>query len=127
MNQLLQPSTKDKSFSLKSWLGSSTQKPFRLSLLINLVIIGLGVYGLSVVTPVVPLFYSLANPDKQLVSKQWLLFLPLLSLLINSLHLILTKLNQELDSFVLRLFSWSTLILQIMLFMITMRIILITS
>lgn len=101
-------------------------QPFKICLIFTLVIGSLSLLSYGEITPQIPLFYSLANPEKQLVTKDWIFALTALSLLINIIHLGLINIFNQLDRFVLKFFSWSTLVLQIILLVITLRIILIT-
>lgn len=106
-------------------------KKFRLifklviaSNLLNLIICSGGFWYLQ---PQIPLFYSLAQPEQQLVPKIWIFLLPGFSLIINLNHLLLLKILKPSQLFVSQLFSYSTLILQIILLMIASRLILILT
>ncbi|MBD3250540.1 MAG: hypothetical protein GF381_03165 [Candidatus Pacebacteria bacterium] len=100
-------------------------KQIKYSLLSTLFLLGLTLVSYHQLTPQIPLLYSLADPEKQLVAKFWIWTLPGLSLMINLVHLVLLKAMPDLERFVLNLFSWSTLILQLILLAISLRIILI--
>ncbi len=77
-----------------------------------------------IIQPVVPLFHSLPSSDAQLASKEWLFLLPLLSALINVIHL--TAINRfNLNELVLKLTAWTDAILQLILLMVTLRNILV--
>jgi uncharacterized membrane protein len=98
-------------------------KPLRFSIVINLVIFGLSLIFYPRLQPEIPLFYSLADANDQLVNKQWLFLLPSLSLAINIIHLILIRVLKKLDDLILALFAWSTVILEVVLLLIVLRII----
>jgi len=79
--------------------------------------------------PVVPLLYTLPSKDDSLVAKEWLAIIPVISLLINGLHYLLTKhLSGQLSKpFVWKLFWQMTTIIQILLAISFVRIIWITN
>lgn len=99
------------------------ETPFRISLIITIILIAIDLAFYQKITPEIPLFYSLADSSSHLAQKNWIFLLPILSLLINLAHFSLSKVFKQIDSFVLRLFIWATLIFQIILFMISIRII----
>jgi len=99
--------------------------PIKISLFITLFLLLLTGVILTFIQPVIPLFYSLPNPNEQLVNKSWLLLLPVLSFLINLTHLGLLKIFPTVDQLMVKLFTWSGLILQIILTIITLRNILV--
>ncbi|PIR59454.1 MAG: hypothetical protein COU69_00085 [Candidatus Pacebacteria bacterium CG10_big_fil_rev_8_21_14_0_10_56_10] len=77
--------------------------------------------------PVVPLFYSLAQAAGQLVPKIWLGLLPTLSITISISHLIITHAMRHYDQILLRLFAWTTVVVQTLLLATLLRIILIVT
>jgi len=99
--------------------------PIKISLFITLFLLLLTGVILTFIQPVIPLFYSLPDPNEQLVNKSWLLLLPALSFLINLTHLGLLKIFPTVDQLMVKLFAWSGLILQIILTIITLRNILV--
>ena len=99
--------------------------PIKISLFITLFLLLLTGVILTFIQPVIPLFYSLPNPNEQLVNKSWLLLLPALSFLINLTHLGLLKIFPKVDRLMVKLFAWSGLILQVILTIITLRNILV--
>ena len=99
--------------------------PIKISLFITLFLLLLTGVILTFIQPVIPLFYSLPDPNEQLVNKSWLLLLPALSFLINLTHLGLLKIFPTVDQLMVKLFTWSGLILQIILTIITLRNILV--
>ena len=103
------------------------ETPFKISLIITVILIVLSLIFFQKITPEIPLFYSLADSGSQLVPKGWIFLLPVLSLLINVVHLGLTKIFNQINPFVLKLFIWTTLFLQVILFIVNVRIIAIIS
>lgn len=101
------------------------QTPIRLSIFATLIILAIILISLNFIQPVVPLFYSLSEPEQQLAGKHWLLLLPALSLIFNFIHLGIIKLTKQLDQLVIKLYAWSGLVVQAILLMITLRNILI--
>ncbi len=101
------------------------QTPIRLSILTTFIILVIVLISLSLIQPVVPLFYSLSEPEQQLADKHWLLLLPALSLMFNFIHLGIIKLNIQIDQLVIKLYAWAGLVMQAILLLITLRNILI--
>ncbi len=79
------------------------------------------------IQPQVPLFYSLARPAEQLASKEWLFVIPAISGAISFIHLILLNSYLEYDRMILKLFSWSTVALQLVISLGLLRILYIIS
>jgi hypothetical protein len=75
--------------------------------------------------PIVPLWYTLANPGEQLANKEWLLLIPALSICVSVLHTALAPLLYEHGSVLIRLFGWATLTVQLIFTLSLLRIILI--
>lgn len=74
----------------------------------------------------VPLFYSLPS-DQQLVDKKFLFILPGLAALINTVHLLIARLEKEINYNVLKMFIEITFLLQLLVLVILLRIIIILS
>gem|GEM_PF-426688 len=79
------------------------------------------------VQPQVPLFYSLARPAEQLAAKEWLFIIPAISGTISFTHLLLINSFLEYDRMILKLFSWSTVGLQVIITLGLLRILFIIS
>lgn len=73
--------------------------------------------------PQVPMFYSLAQANQQLASKVWLFLFGGISISITVVHLSLILSFRQLDLFLLRLFIWTTVLIQTLLLMALLRII----
>ncbi len=74
----------------------------------------------------IPLFYSLSS-DQQLADKKFLLLLPAIATLINAAHLLVAYFEKEINDSILKMFIEITLLLQVLLFAILLRIIIIVS
>jgi len=77
--------------------------------------------------PVVPLFYSLAQPAQQLAQKEWIFLFPILLTFLTVGHLSLINLFHDFERLLLQLFSWTTLTMNILVLAAIMRIIVIVS
>lgn len=75
--------------------------------------------------PVIPLFYTLPQPVQQLAAKEWLFLFPLVITLITALHLSIIQTNVTYNKLLLQLFSWSTVLVQVILMLGLVRIVLI--
>ncbi len=122
-NQIDQPEILQQRKKISDLIPDKSIKPLRFSIIISLIIFGLSLIFYPRLQPEIPLFYSLADANDQLVKKQWLFLLPSLSLAINVIHLILIRGLQKLDDLILALFAWSTVILEVVLLLIVLRII----
>ncbi len=110
-------------FRLESNLPSSTRMAFRWCLWIGLGISALAGLALIWVQPIIPLLYSVTDPNQQLVSKWWILLFPGLSILFTSLHFLLARLLKDWAEIIIRLIAWSTVALQVILALTIVRII----
>ncbi len=97
----------------------------RIALGINVFILLLVAVVYPFFQPVVPLFYSLADPQQHLVHKVWLFLLPALSFIFNATHLLIIRYINQSHQFVIKLFIKVLLILQVILLLISIRSILI--
>lgn len=105
-------------------------KSLRLTALLSIIINALGVLILLIffagLQKEVPLFYSLPN-DQQLVDKKFLFILPGLATLINAVHLLIARLEKEINYNVLKMFVEVTFLLQLLALVILLRIIIIIT
>lgn len=76
--------------------------------------------------PELPIFYTMADSEKILQPKIWLILLPGLSMAISLITMIAVHFLNKLESSLLRLYAWASLASQIVLLMSAVRIILIT-
>lgn len=112
--------------STSALLPSSARAPLGLGFLVWLGMLTLTV-GFSIVAqPEIPLFYTLARPDQQIVDVKWLYILPATSLLFNFLNYGFIVLAKEIDQLLISLFAWSALCLQVIIGLAVARIVFIT-
>lgn len=112
---------------LLSQLPLEARVPFRLSLLITIFMFGAGLFIYPKLQPVIPLFYSLSQPQQQLTNKEWIFLLPGLALMIIGVHYFLTQAFSKTQPLLIKLFSWTTLFIEILILMAFLRIILIVT
>ena len=79
------------------------------------------------IQPQVPLFYSLARASQHLASKYWLFLFPLLSFVINLIHLIIVKIIKHAEQLLIKLFVWTTFGIQLILGLALLRILVIIT
>lgn len=75
---------------------------------------------------VIPLFYSLPRGEQSLTTKEWLFLFPIFSVVITILHSILISIFNDLDILILRLFAWTTIVMQFFVLITFVRIVVIT-
>ena len=101
--------------------------PFWISYAINLLQVLLILTVIWTIQPVVPLFYTIVNPDQQLVAKEWLIIFPLISTIINLGHTIIVKYLHDQARLLAQLFAWATTLIQVLWLATLVRIIWIIS
>lgn len=107
-------------------LPASTRLPIGMGFMVWVSILALAT-GFSIVAqPEVPLFYSLAQPEQQLVAREWLLIIPALSFVMNFINYTVVVLAREIDPLLLTLFAWTMLIIQVIFGLALGRIVYIT-
>lgn len=74
----------------------------------------------------IPLFYSLSN-DQQLADKKFIFILPAVAALTNAIHFLIAYVEKEINYNILKMFMQVTLMLQVLLLAILLRIIIIVS
>ncbi len=109
-------------FKLAEDLPSRTRLPFRWSWGLGVASTLLAGLGIWLLQPVIPLFYSLADPNQQLVSKWWLLLFPGLSMAFTAIHFTLVRQLKSWTEIIITLLAWSCVVLQIILLMIQVRL-----
>lgn len=110
-------------FRLESSLPSSPRMAFRWCIWLGLLISVLAGLALVWVQPIIPLFYSITDPNQQLTSKWWLLLFPGLSILFTSAHFLLARALKDWAEIIIRLIAWSTVALQAIVALTLVRII----
>lgn len=103
------------------------QVPFQLSFLLSSVTALFLLVFFFRIQPIVPIFYSLADPADFLASKIWLLIFPVLAFTISFGHLFLIKMLYQHQKIIPTLFAWSTVAVQVLILLELLRIIYIIS
>lgn len=85
-----------------------TQKTFKLAIGLTLLMTVLAVIFYTFIQPVIPVFYTLTQPDKQLAPKIWLFIFPVFSWLVTFLHFTLIKTLKTIEGSVGKMFCWTT-------------------
>ena len=102
-------------------LTKTFRQPLQYALLLTGIITLLSVLALFFIPPEIPLFYSLPLVTQQLADQYWILLFPGLSLGITLLHIVLVGLFTAVDEAVLKLFCWLTVVLQVLLVAVLVR------
>ena len=100
--------------------------PLLISLTLTVISTAMTIIYLSFAQPVLPILYTLTQPEQTLVIKWWLLLIPAFSLLFSLIAHVLHLTLLSLDRFVLQLFAWFTVFTQTTLLFAPIRIISIT-
>lgn len=77
--------------------------------------------------PQIPLFYSMARPEQYLANREWIFVFPCFSFLVTIGHMVLARIVWKLDEFLLQMFAWITVLVQVLLALAMIRIIMIIS
>lgn len=101
--------------------------PVLISFLISSILALLFLVNYFLLQPVVPLFYSLAQPSDYLVPKVWLVVFPIISFAITLSHLALLKTIRMYEKIIQQLYIWVTVAIQCLLLLALVRIISIVS
>ncbi len=109
-------------FKLESTLPSTTRLAFRWAVWLGIIIAALCGLGLFLAQPIIPLFYSITDPNQQLVSKWWFLLFPGLAFLFTGAHYFLMRSLKDWTEIIIRLIGWSNVALQVMLLLTIVRI-----
>ncbi len=108
-------------------LPKSLSRPLMLSLLISCLLALLALTTYLNIQPVIPLFYSLAEPNQYLASLEWIFLFPIFSFFMTFAHFLIVKTMKDLEKVVLKMFIWVSLTLQIILSLAMIRIILLVT
>ncbi len=74
------------------------------------------------IQPVIPLFYTLADPIAQLAPKEWLFFFPFLASIITLIHIGITIQLRHYGELVTTMFAWTTVVVQALLLLSLVRV-----
>ncbi|MFH2118434.1 MAG: hypothetical protein ABII10_01715 [Candidatus Paceibacterota bacterium] len=102
-------------------------RTFRTAFLLSILLTAITGIFFSFLQPVIPLFYTLAQPEKQLVAKVWIFFFPVLAWAITLGHFSLIKIISNLDETMRQIFSWTTVGLVITTGLLLLRVILLVT
>ncbi|OGJ37864.1 MAG: hypothetical protein A2383_02125 [Candidatus Pacebacteria bacterium RIFOXYB1_FULL_39_46] len=102
-------------------------RTFRTAFLLTILLTAITGIFFSFLQPVIPLFYTLAQPEKQFVHKAWIFFFPLLAWLITLGHFSLIKIMSNLDETIKQIFSWTTVGIIIIIGLLLVRVILLVT
>jgi hypothetical protein len=105
----------------------SVKTPFLIVYLFTLVSALLTLTFYFRTQPVVPIFYSLPEPEQHLAAREWLFLFPFMSLIVSLLHTGLIKFVSKAEQLLLTLFAWTTVVVQTVLLLALLRIIYIIS
>ncbi len=73
--------------------------------------------------PIIPILYSLPRPEQALAPKLWIFVFPVMSLVLSIVHIILIGRFKDLDEFILKMFAWVTVFMQLFIAALLVRII----
>jgi len=104
----------------------SVQTPISITWILFLLFLVSTIIYFFLSQPELPMFYSVATRQDQLVPKAFLFLLPGISLIINVVHFFIIKSLQKFSVVLLQLFVWTTIIFQVLIGFALFRIILIT-
>ena len=104
----------------------SVQTPLTASWVIFLLLLAISIIYYFLAQPEIPLLYTVATKNDQLVDKIVIFIFPVISLVMNIVHYIIVRLLKRFSVILLKLFVGTTLGLQVLLVFAFLRIILIT-
>jgi len=104
----------------------SVQTPITISWILFLLFLVTSIIYFFLSQPEIPLFYTLANMEDQLVSKVLIFLFPAISFIINVIHFLIVKSLQKYSAVLLKLFVGTTITLQVLIGFALFRIIFIT-
>ena len=107
-------------------LSKETKLPFLLALLMASISTFTTLITYPSLQPELPLFYSLALPEQQLIAKEFIFLLPAVTFGIFFFHLISCQILYGIDRTFMKLMSWLTVIFESLLLFSLIRIISIT-
>lgn len=108
-------------------LPQSVRTPFLISYLFGAISSFLAFGYYTLLPPVIPLFYTLAESAAQLVPKGWVFLFPTMAVLIGFFHTIIVQRLHEHGRVMARLFALATVVTQLLLMVSLIRILLIVT
>ena len=107
-------------------LSKETKLPFLLSLLLASISTFTTHISYPSLQPELPLLYSLALPEQQLIAKEFIFLLPSVAFGVFFFHLVSCQILYSIDRTFMKLMSWLTVIFEALLLFSLIRIISIT-
>lgn len=107
------------------WLRPYYRPFFFVAAPLNLLAIFFGGFFWRFLPPLIPLFYSRLEVKEQLVEKIWIFILPAIATIITIVHFLVIWLARRYNQTLLKIFSYMTIFLQLLLLAVLLRIILI--
>lgn len=104
---------------------SPTASAVKLTLGLSVAVTALAALAYPFLQPVIPVFYTLPQPERQLAGKIWIFLFPLLAWLIALTHLVLLKKMKTVEGSVQRVAYWTTTGLVAIIALLLVRVILI--
>lgn len=108
-------------------VSSPAARAFKTAVSLSLVMTILAAVSYPFLQPVIPVFYTLAQPEKQLVGKLWIFVFPLLAWVITILHFSLLKSLKTIEGSLERIFCWTTIGVIALTGLLLVRVILIVT
>ncbi|MCC6711659.1 MAG: hypothetical protein IT416_04905 [Candidatus Pacebacteria bacterium] len=93
---------------MSSFVAKQVLQPLKVAFLLCFLITITAGISFPFIQPVIPLFYSLAQADKQLVPKIWIFFFPAFAWIVLITNLLLIKFFQQVESNMQKTFAWTT-------------------
>lgn len=93
-----------------------------VALLLTAIICFCSIFLYTTGQPELPLFYSLAVAEDQVVRNEWIFVLPVIAILLFTGHLLLLNLLSKVDEQMMKLFMWITLFLLSMIVFVFIRL-----
>lgn len=90
------------------FFSKSTRLAFRNSIRMSILATALAGLSFIFLQPVIPIFYSLAQPEKQLQPKIWIFLYPALAWMIALSHFAILNKTRDLAIPVQKIFAWTT-------------------
>jgi hypothetical protein len=109
----------------KFWLRPYYRPFFFIAVPLNLLSIFFSGFFWRFLPPLIPLFYNRLEIKDQLVKKEWVFILPIIALMITVVHFLVIWLARRYDQTLLKVFSYITIFLQLLVTAVLLRIILI--
>jgi len=119
-------SSRKKKFKYLTFLPKNLRQIALYSVIFNLLTIIFSLIFYPSLQEKIPLFYSLPE-TQQLISKEFILVLPALASTINTIHFLIIKNFKNAHPTILQVFLLSTVALQVLIFAISLRLVIILN